>query len=89
MKESLNLGSELLCGWSGVNDLHLVLVISSAGRQVGLQGPPALVAVSFSPLLLQEMTFSRVPNLGGVGGVAEELVGDLLKEWFLPYKHWF
>ena len=52
MKESLNLGSELLCGWSGVNGLHLVLVISSAGGQVGLQGPPALVAVGFSPILL-------------------------------------
>lgn len=65
MEESLNLGSELLCGWSGVNDLHLVVVISSAGRPVGLQGPPALVVVDVSPLLLQEMTLSKVPNLGG------------------------
>lgn len=52
MEESLNLSSGLLCGWSGVNDLQLELVVSGAGRQVGLQGPPALVAVSFSPPLL-------------------------------------
>lgn len=42
-----------------------MVVISSAGRLVGLQGPPALVVVDGSPLLLQEMTLSKVPNLGG------------------------
>lgn len=74
MEESLKLSSELLCGGSGVNDWWLVLVISSTGRQVALQGPPALVAVS-SPLLLHKLTFSKASNLKGVCGLAEELVG--------------
>lgn len=80
MEESLNLGSELRCGWNAVRDL--VLVISSAGRQVGVQGPPALVAVSCSPHSLQEMTFSKVPDLRGVVlcDVAEKLVRDVLQE---------
>lgn len=59
--------------------MWLVLVISSTGRQVALQGPPALVAGS-SPLLLQELTFSKAPNLKGVCGFAEELAGEVLKE---------
>lgn len=46
-------------------DPCLVLVICSAGGQVGLQGCPIMAAVSYSPFLLQEVAFLTYQIGGG------------------------